>query len=321
MPESRSAVYRAMTREEVERVYHDEARRLAAEGLAPTSEDWSAALGQQILTVQYAYLPDQAPGVLAALSSLESAPKAPTAPRPSAYPDAPPPTSSQPTWVQPVRAQTVVPPSTTIPAGRGRGVYVAIVGMVLLAVVAAFAFSDQGKNTVGTSGSTATQTPRPVTTPQPTPFVPASTPVGADSGPFAASVGEPVTITCDAVNCMTITIVKVAFANLYKDPQGYFNDTPSTKGNVFMAVDLSYKATGAGADYNEFDWNVYVNDTAVSNTAFVTNGPKPELSSGDLSVGKSAAGWVVWEVPAKGTVTIEYTPGFNNAIFQVTLRP
>ena len=139
-------------------------------------------------------------------------------------------------------------------------------------------------------------------------------------GVTSAALGDAVGITCDGDPCMDVTVAKVEFKSTYKDPEGYYNDVPDTKGNVFMAVYITYKATGSNADYNLFDWNVYVNDTAVDNFAYVLHGPSPELGSGDLSVGKMAAGWIVWEVPSKGHVTIEYQPGGNEAIFEVTLR-
>lgn len=72
--EGRSAVYRGVTRVEAERTYHDDARRAAAEGYVPTSEEWSAALGQQVLTVNYVHLPEQASAVLAALRDIETQP-------------------------------------------------------------------------------------------------------------------------------------------------------------------------------------------------------------------------------------------------------
>lgn len=73
------------------------------------------------------------------------------------------------------------------------------------------------------------------------------------------------------------------------------------------------------SSYNESDWGAYVNDVAVSNFAFVMHGPTPELSAGDLPVGKTAAGWIVFEVPSKGKATVVYQPG-RNSIFEVTLR-
>jgi hypothetical protein len=118
---------------------------------------------------------------------------------------------------------------------------------------------------------------------------------------------------------MDVTVSKVAFATRYRDPDGYYDDTPSTKGYVFMAVYVTYKATGPNADYNEFDWAIYINDVAGQSSTYVSHGPTPELQSGQLPEGKSAVGWIVYEVPAKGKITISYQPG-TTSIFEVQLR-
>jgi hypothetical protein len=141
----------------------------------------------------------------------------------------------------------------------------------------------------------------------------------AANGPSQQEVGDVVSITCDGVDCMTVSLDKVAFAKSYRDPQGFLNDTPDTKGDVFLAFHVTYRATGPSADYNEFDWGVYVNDTADDITTFVEHGPKPTLSAGDLPQGKSASGWVVEEVPATGRVVVAYQPGQND-IFEVVVR-
>ena len=86
MLESRSGVYRGTTRPDAERAYHAEARQLAAQGYVPTSEEWTSALGQKVLTVLYAHLPEQAPEVLIALSSLDATPSPWKPPTPSSPP-------------------------------------------------------------------------------------------------------------------------------------------------------------------------------------------------------------------------------------------
>jgi hypothetical protein len=68
--DTQSATYRGSTREEAEAAYHADARRRAADGYVPTSENWSVALGQQVLTVAFVHDPAQAPAVLSALSAL-----------------------------------------------------------------------------------------------------------------------------------------------------------------------------------------------------------------------------------------------------------
>lgn len=72
MPESRSSVYRGVTREQTEAAYHADAKAAAAGGYVPASEEWSVALGQQVLTVGYVFEPDQVPAVLEALTATET---------------------------------------------------------------------------------------------------------------------------------------------------------------------------------------------------------------------------------------------------------
>ena len=137
------------------------------------------------------------------------------------------------------------------------------------------------------------------------------------SGPFVAAFGEAIDISCDGDPCLKVTVVKAKFASSYKDPEGYFNDKPEHKGNVFAAVHVQYTAT-ADSDYNPYDWGIFVDDV-VYDRAFVSHGPSPELSSGDLPKGRKAQGWIVYEVPAKGRVVISYMPS-NASIFEVVLR-
>lgn len=146
------------------------------------------------------------------------------------------------------------------------------------------------------------------------------TPEPTPSGPVTIALKQAVPITCGGADCLDVTVAKVAFATIYRDPQGFYNDTPDVKGDVFMAVYITYKATGPNADYNEFDWGIYVNDVAGGDPTYVANGPQPELSAGQLPQGKSAVGWIVYEVPAKGRITIAYQPNYSGSIFEVTLR-
>jgi hypothetical protein len=129
-----------------------------------------------------------------------------------------------------------------------------------------------------------------------------------------------VSITCDSSPCLTVTVAKVAFASRYRDPDRTYpiDDVPA-KGNVYMAVYVTYTAPGPNADYYEFDWAIYINEVAGQNTTYVSHGPTPELQSGQLPEGKSAVGWIIYEVPATGRVTISYQPG-RDSIFEVLLR-
>lgn len=147
---------------------------------------------------------------------------------------------------------------------------------------------------------------------------PTDTP-SAGGGGNTVAIGSPVDITCDGADCLEVVVDKVAFAKYYRDPAGFLNDTPA-KGDVYLAYHVTYTATGPNADYNPYDWQVYVNDTAADNITFVEHGPTPELGSGQLPQGKKASGWVIQEVPATGRIVIAYQPGANGDIFEVVAR-
>ncbi len=130
------------------------------------------------------------------------------------------------------------------------------------------------------------------------------------------------TITQDGSEWAEFVVTEVREVPEFVDPEGFFNDTPETAGNVFIAANVTYTAIEDGVDYNPFDFQVFVDDQAVDTTAFVINGPKPELSSGTLPAGRSASGWIVYEVPAEGKVLLSYTDLFGGGapVFEVVLR-
>lgn len=130
--------------------------------------------------------------------------------------------------------------------------------------------------------------------------------------------GETITITSNDEDWATVVISQV------KQVKGYGDyDRPQTKGNVFIQALVTYKALKDGVDYNPFDWQVFVNGEAVENYAVVLDGPKPTLSSGTLPKGRSAKGYVVYEVPAKGQVLMSYSGNSfldEPPVFEVILR-
>jgi hypothetical protein len=174
---------------------------------------------------------------------------------------------------------------------------------------------DESPSPVESATPEPTASPRP--TPDPTPR-PTSTP---PPGPQAAALGEPVRIICEGTDCLDITVSNPSFNAQYYDPNGFYNDVPETAGNLFLQVYVEYAALDDGVFYNALDWALYANDQQVPYQAFAIHGPKPELGSGQLDTGRTAAGWILWEVPPSGTVEIAYAPNFEGpAIFLVTLR-
>jgi len=132
-------------------------------------------------------------------------------------------------------------------------------------------------------------------------------------------IGEPIDVTGDFIaSDVRVTVDQV------KKAAKFGSYSKPAKGNVYLAVKYSYEALEDGASYNPFDWQVFVDDTAVSNFAFVVDGPKPELSSGTLPKGRKASGGVVYEVPKTGKVVLSYGAnmfGGDAPTFEVVARP
>jgi hypothetical protein len=165
------------------------------------------------------------------------------------------------------------------------------------------------------------ESPTPQLTEEPTPT---DRPTPEPTQQTTFGIGDEVVLTQDGDEWAQFTVLKVEQAKLYKDPQGYFNDTPQQKGDVFLAAQVEYVALANNVDYNPFDFQVFVDDQALNNPeAFVSNGPKPELGSGTLPKGRKAVGWLTYEVPAKGKVLLSYSanPFSDDApVFEVVLR-
>ena len=174
----------------------------------------------------------------------------------------------------------------------------------------------------GCAGQAATLTVRPTVNPSDlygagASDEPSSAPA---STTYEAKVGELVDLSCDGVDCLHVTISKVASASVYRSST-YGDDTPTVKGDVFIAAYVTYTAVGANASYNPFDWQIFVDDTAAGDPETPLAGPMPPLDSGSLPVGKSAKGWIIWEVPAKGKVVLSYGGNSSNPpAFEVTIR-
>lgn len=136
-----------------------------------------------------------------------------------------------------------------------------------------------------------------------------------------ASLGVPVAIECGGVPCLNITVSDPSFHEVYVDPDGYYNDQPQIPGNVFMQVFVEYEALSNAADFNPFDWQVFVDDALVDTYAYTAHGPKPELGSGQLPEGRTASGWLVYEVAPTGEIVLAYAPNFEGApVFEITIR-
>lgn len=180
------------------------------------------------------------------------------------------------------------------------------------ATVAPAASSPGRSNAVATPALTAAgvATPKPADTPAVTPEPSSTT--------FAP--GDVVTVTRNGTNWAEVTITKVAAKSTY--PGTYYTDKPAA-GNVYIQFYVTYSALVDGVTYNPYDWQMFVDDVAVTSYTFVQNGPTPALGSGTLPAGRKAQGWVIYEVPKAGRVVFSYGGiGFTNdaPIFEVVLR-
>lgn len=161
--------------------------------------------------------------------------------------------------------------------------------------------------------SNAPVEPDPTSTPEPTPE---PTP----AGPAQFVPGDVIEVTQRDQPWASIIVSDVKTARRFEG--GYFDDVPA-KGNVYLSARITYEAITDGVDYNPFDWQVFVDDVAIQNYTFVSNGPTPPLSSGTLPKGRKATGFVVFELPAKGRVLLSYGANmFSNdpPVFEVVLR-
>lgn len=147
---------------------------------------------------------------------------------------------------------------------------------------------------------------------------PAATP--APTGPKTYKIGETATVQRDNWG-LKITVSDVKVVATYGSGK-YLVDKPQVAGNVFIQAKVSYEAVTDGADYSTADWELYCDGTAVTYSAFVIYGPKPDLGTGTLITGRKAAGYVVYEVPKKGEVRLSYKAVmFDTApTFEVVIR-
>ena len=178
------------------------------------------------------------------------------------------------------------------------------------------AASAAGTSTpIATPEPTAEATPQPTATPEPT------TEPTPETTTFA--VGDVITITQDGEPWADFTVLEVSETAEFADPDGFYNDTPQTDGYVFLNALVRYEAIAGGVDYNPFDFQVFVDGRAVDGFTFAINAPEPQLSSGTLPAGRSAEGWLLYEVPPEGEVLLSYSGNLfldEEPIFEVVLR-
>lgn len=136
------------------------------------------------------------------------------------------------------------------------------------------------------------RTPSPVAVTTRTPAASStSTPAATSTPSVKPKVGQTVTIG-DAK--YTVNAVR---DNL----PGTTYSTPEA-GMRWVAFDVTIEAVKP-VNYNPFNFTLQDASAYVYDRGFVSGGPQPELSSGDLSAGEKVRGWIPFEVPADAKLT------------------
>ena len=119
---------------------------------------------------------------------------------------------------------------------------------------------------------------------------------------------------------MEVTPASAIIAARYGDPGGAADDVPARSGDVFLAVAITYRAAGTGASIRLGDWKVTAEGLSACALARVRHGPRPTLQPGALAPGTTATGWVIWEVPGSGRLTLSYAPA-GSEVARFVIRP
>jgi hypothetical protein len=191
-------------------------------------------------------------------------------------------------------------------------------GLILVGAIASALGGNDGVGQAGTSISASpSPTDLPTATEEPFSF---PTPEPPPSGPLQASVGEWVDITCGDEECMRIRVSKPSFHDYYPGEYG-FNDEPEESGWQYLQVYVTYESLKNAADYGLFDWAIYAGNRQLDSATFTVYGPQRTLESGDLPKGRTAEGWLIYEVPPNRRITLSYEPNFEGPpVFEVVLR-
>jgi hypothetical protein len=147
------------------------------------------------------------------------------------------------------------------------------------------------------------------------------TPSPTPAGPATDSTGDTVTVTQNGEDWATITVTEVKQAASCKSSYGYV-EKPQVTGNVFISAKERTWLSSTVSTTTRFDWDVFCDGVAVNNFSLVIYGPKPALSSGTLPTGRTATGYMVYEVPKAGEVRMSNKGNiFNDApVFEVIIR-
>ena len=144
------------------------------------------------------------------------------------------------------------------------------------------------------------ETPEPSSTPLPTPTL-------ADN---EIPLGQNAAITRDGVSWAALSVSEVVVAPAFTETDGRGADRPSRSGTVFIAAHVTVSALAPDVTYDLEGFRATVNSGDEVTLAFSELSPKPDLLDGSLaSRGDSASGWLLFEAPESGRVSLAYELG------------
>jgi len=76
--------------------------------------------------------------------------------------------------------------------------------------------------------------------------------------------------------------------------------------HVYVQLHVTYSALTDDVAYSPADWQLFADGLAAGSLGAVRNGPDPALGSGTLAEGERVSGYVVFEAPATGELTLAY---------------
>ena len=124
------------------------------------------------------------------------------------------------------------------------------------------------------------------------------------SPPQVVPAGTTVLVSENGTPRLQIMVSDIAFSPAFGG--GDSADAPDVPGYVFASARVSYDALWTGAEYDAYDWQLRVDGAPAGSVVEPARGPKPSLDTGLLIAGRIVSGYVVYEVPPAGRVSIVY---------------
>ena len=136
-----------------------------------------------------------------------------------------------------------------------------------------------------------------------------STPAAAPAGLQTFAGGDSVVLTDHGAR---IAIITVGPASQVLPPRGGPAAKPMFEGDIFVAVEIDYRALAPTA-YDGRDWALYA-DGVMAWPAEAPAAPGPRLGAGQIAAGQEAAGWLEWEAPPAGQLDLSFRGGFFDVV-------